>query len=274
MSRPAVPASLTFTPEVMQTMIKMCRLEKPRETCGFIVANKESPALGIRVHYMKNVAENPLRHYQMDDDAVVLAYGEFDDSGEEPIACFHSHPASEAVLSAPDLAAAADEALAYVVVSLAAPTAKVRAYRVQHFIGAHEATEIPISLRPGARLRIPEINGPWALAPGNYVRIGYQRTSQAALSVNVSKVLDCDDYQVRLDPDHKTAARSIPIARIQTIHVIRESPTGRIARDRLRAYAGQVRTALVGPGITEVPGLLADLSKAFPREIRITMEGI
>lgn len=265
--------ALTLTPAAMQNMVKICRIHFPTEACGFIVADRDRPDLGSRIVWMENVADRPGHRYAMSDEAVRQAYAEFDQAGEEPLAVFHSHPATDPVMSPDDLRDARDESLAYVVVSLSQPTPRVRAYTIERYIGNTEATEIPITVQSTKLSDLQSLPaGPWCLAPGNRVRIAYQRTNKKPLSTNVALVLGCDQDIVRLDPVHKTAARQIPLERIRSVHVLKESPMGTAMREQLRAYAAEARILLAGLDVMAVPSLLQTLYLAFPPSISITME--
>lgn len=264
---------LTLTPAAMQNIIKICRIHSPSETCGFVVADKERPDVGYRVVWMENVADKPTHRYAMDDDAVRRFYGECDQAGEEPVAVWHSHPHTEPVLSPDDLRDARDQSIAYLVVSLAGPVAAARAYSIERFIGNTEATEVPIKVVSQSISDMQTMPpGPWALAPDNQVRIMYQRTNKKPLSTNVARVVSCDGETVRLDPTHKTAARQIPLDRIRSIHVLKESTMGRAMRDQLRVYATEARILLAAGEVEAVPSLLQALHQAFPMGITITME--
>lgn len=266
---------LRVTSSTMQTVVRMCRLQSPSETCGFIVASREKPDLGSRVVWMQNMAEKPHHTYVMDNAAVQHAYAEFDQAGEDVLAVFHSHPASPAEMSQDDLANAVDTSVIYLVVSLAGDSPKARAFTVEHFIGNPIAHQVPIQVFADEKPPPVEAvkTGPWALTPGNYVRIEYQRTNKKPLSVNVARVIDCDEEAVRLDPDHKTAAKQIPLERIRSIHVLEEGVKGAVARARLRAFAGEAVALLAGPDLERLPALADALTRAFPRDITVSMSG-
>lgn len=263
---------LTVTASTMQDMIAMCRLQMPQESCGFIVAERGSRT-GTRVHWIKNSHEAPHRYYAMRDADVRAAYTEFDAADEEPIACFHSHPTTDAVLSSTDLRMAADESLAYVVVSFRTPVPKVRAFTVQHFIGNSEATPTRIVVEANTMRPTGVLAGPWALTPGNRVRICYQRTNAPKLSTNVARVVAIDDERVHLEPDHKTAAKSIDLGRIRSIHVLSEGAQGKAARIQLRQLATEAKVLLAGNDVMALPSLMDMLHLAFPKDVAITMDG-
>ncbi len=264
---------LRLTEATMQNVIRMCRLQLPGETCGFIVAEREDPTLGNRVVWMKNVAPKPVSEYQMDDNAIRLAYGEFDQQGEEVVAVFHSHPTTEPFMSQTDLTMAADDSVAYLIISFANGNPAARAYRVEHFIGNTIASQVQIQVQRVIKEEVAGLPvGPWALIEGNYVRIGYQRQQKKPISTVVARVVGCDETQVVLDPDHKTAARSLPIDRIRSVHILREGRMAAGLRQQLRVYAGEAKGLLAGHDVVALPSLLEALNRAFPPGIAITME--
>jgi proteasome lid subunit RPN8/RPN11 len=267
-------APLFVTAAAMQHAIRMCRIQLPSETCGFIVAEKDDVSLGSRMVWMSNVADNPIKEYAMGEEDVRKAYAEFDALGEEPVAAFHSHPTSEPILSLKDLERAVDPSLAYLVFSFMNPVRPVaRAYRVEQFIGNPVATQVEIQVQRSAsdsRSGLPL--GPWALMAGNHVRISYRRTGKSALSTCVATVIGCDGTVVQLNPVHKTSAQQIPLERISAIHVLKEGKPGVAARKQLRGFAGEARALLAGNDVGPLPSLLAALHLAFPPGITITMD--
>jgi len=261
-----------MTEDTMQNIIRACRTQIPAEACGFVVAEKENPTMGNSIRMMPNVHENPLRNYLMDDEQVRTAYAEFDRLEQEPIAVYHSHPVSEALMSDLDRERAADASLAYLIISFQGGRTKARAFRVRHWIGNTVPYDVPIQVQ-GKVSQVEKIpRGPWALLAGNYVRISYQRTGKTALSICVARVLDCDGDVVRLDPDHKTAARMIPLERIRSVHVLSEGAGAAAVRERLRVLAADARTLLASTNVGAVPSMLETLHQAFPAGISITME--
>lgn len=266
--------SLRITDAVMQDVVRACRIGLPREACGYIVADQEDVGLGVRVVEMKNVADNPISNCAMDDNEICSVHAEFDQAGEEPIAAWHCHPTTEPFMSTEDLAGAIDDSLIYLIVSFKYETPKARAYGVQHFIGNTIASQVPIMVEqqaPGQQaFAIP--TGPWALLAGNYVRIAYQRQHGKPLTTVTALVISCDGSTVNLNPDVKTAARALPIERIRTVHVIRESRIAAAVRMQLRSYANEVRILMAGADVPALPSLVETLSRAYPTSFTITME--
>lgn len=271
------PAVLTLTIDAVQQMVRMCRHHLPTETCGFIVAPREdggSPSVGSRVVWMQNVHPKPERHYKMDDRAVLMTYKEFDLLQEDPVAIFHCHTDSEPIMSDEDLANAADPTLAYLIVSLADPKPKIRAYGVRHFIGNNEATQIPIVIHdPPAHSPATAPAGAWALSPGNQVRIVYARQGVSRHSTTVAVVVELTDEVVSLDPQHKTAARSIPLERIVSVHVLKESDLAVRIRSDLKQRLQQASILLDWPDVKAMPDLARVLNLTFPSTMLVSLEG-
>jgi proteasome lid subunit RPN8/RPN11 len=265
--------TLSLTYSVMQEMAKGGRVRLPQEACGFVIAARSEPDVGVRVRWVRNTAPEPNIHYLMDDVEVRDLYAECDQADEDPIAVFHTHPTTEPTMSPVDLARAVDTSLAYVIISFASPTMKVRSWRVQQFIGNTIAIADPIQMRqePDQALSSPPA-GPWALLAGNRVRIVYQRTGKQVPSTCVATVVGCTVEEVTLTPDHRTGPASLPLSRIRSVHVIRESLLAAAARKGLRAYAQQAQILLAGSDVVALPSLTEALSRAFPPGITITMD--
>jgi proteasome lid subunit RPN8/RPN11 len=222
---------------------------------------------------MNNVHPEPVRSCLMDDEAVLLAYADFDQADEEVLAIYHSHPTSEPIMSDKDLKRAADESLAYVIVSFMETTPMVRAYRVQRFIGNTIPTNVPIQVVEDAPLPTKNAHpGPWALLAGNRVRIGYLRTGKKTLSTTVAIVMGCDGMDVTLEPEHKVGPRALPLDRIRSVHVLHEGAIAVSARPLLRAQAGRARTLLAGHDLAALPGITALLAEAFPVGMTVSMD--
>lgn len=268
-----MPNVLRISESAMQHMVRACRVRMPDEACGFIVADRERPDFGVRCVVMKNVHPNPHNHYRMDDQSVRLAYGDFDRNEEEVVAVFHSHPTGGPFMSDADLEAAADESLAYVIVSFDHPVRKVRAYTVKRFIGNTVASGVQIQVieeHPEPKDTLPV--GPWALQSGNRVRIGYQRVGKATLATVVATVIACDRREVTLDPDNKTGPRTLQFERIRSVHVLREGAVSAAMRTQLRAYASEARALLAGHDTMALPSLLEAMFHAYPPGVAITMD--
>jgi proteasome lid subunit RPN8/RPN11 len=114
-------------PECRALMVAHARREWPMEGCGLLVGS------GREVREIV-AARNELRsatRYRVDPRDHFAARRRARAIGLEVVGAFHSHPRSEAVPSAADLAEAWPD-LIYVIVSVAGPAeADVRAWRLQ-----------------------------------------------------------------------------------------------------------------------------------------------
>lgn len=266
------PSQVRMTQKAMQTMIRMCRNMAPTEACGFVVAQKERPDLATRVVWMQNVDPKPTHRYCMDPNAIRQAYQEFDATDEEPLVVFHCHVSTEPVLSEDDLREVQDASLAFVVVSLMENKPKVRAYAVQRFIGASTAELIPIHVVAEEPIDVASPTGPWALMAGNRVRITYARQGVKALSTCVAWVTGISEFEVMIDPDHKTSPRMISMDRIRSVHVITEGEAAQRLRDDLKTYSRQAAMLLDWPDVRLLPSIAKAISIAFPHYLLVSME--
>lgn len=107
----------------------------PHEACG-LIAGRDGTA--TRVIRCPNTADDPLRRYVMDPTAVMQALRSMAENGEssadgtegEPLAIYHSHVYSGPYPSPTDRAEARWPSSFYVLVSVRADPAEVRAYRI------------------------------------------------------------------------------------------------------------------------------------------------
>lgn len=261
--------TLSLTISTMQAVLKTCRTHSPSEACGFVVANREHPEVGVRVKWMVNIHPKPTRHYRMDDDAVVSAYAEFDKNSEEPIAVFHCHtgPGAEPLMSGEDIEAAVDPSIAHLVIALD-PKPMAQAWWVQHFIGAASVEPVEIRIVPtptAARITLP--TGPWALAPGNHVRILYRSSRKGPVDAPYSvigRVTAIEDDLVKIDPDTKGGPHAVQLQRITSVWVISEGALAQAARADARLHARQVAIMLDGGDVSAVAVLVRRLTILFP----------
>lgn len=264
-------APLQVTDRVIQTVSKICRTFLPSEACGYILASVDEPTIGIAVHFMNNIDEKPLEGCLMDPVDIVTAHKEFDDTGQEPIAIFHSHPTSDPIPSQRDLDEAQPGDIAHLIVSMTDGSPKARAWRMERFIGETVPHQVPIMVvRTSGALVTPP--GPWALLPGNEVRIAYQRHGKTTIGIAVATVTSVSESQVNIEPLNKTAARIIPMERIRSVRVTRESANARQWRLNLQRYARRV-AMLIGNGETrDLPQIAGILRVAYPPGIEIELD--
>ena len=144
--------TLYLTPTVRLKLHATCMVQRPFEACGFIVADKAQPDLGVRVIPILNAAENPRCQFKMAEGEQVRATHWVDERGLILLAVYHSHVDSPALLSDRDLTEPNDLDPLQVVLSLKDVPIDVRAYRItQPFIGVRGFERVPIEIiDPGA----------------------------------------------------------------------------------------------------------------------------
>jgi len=105
---------LTIPQNIYQTMLAHARQEYQREACGLLRGRGGQVKEFLPA---QNVAANPLTDYQV-DSATLLQALEWEDTGDELIAIFHSHPHSPPYPSATDAAQAFYPDSVYLILSL------------------------------------------------------------------------------------------------------------------------------------------------------------
>lgn len=265
-----------LTPTALQEVVQHCLSEVPREACGYVVAVKGSP-LGFRARKMRNVDPQPEGGALMDTADVLSAYEMFDAKGEDPVVAYHSHVTSPPLMSPRDRDHAVDPTLAYMIVSLEGGRPRARAYRPHlPFIGVTEHREVEIIVsEDGEHEAIRPPDGPWALAVGNEVRIGYIRPRDKGkdYATAVGRVTDLVDESVHLEPlSGRTTPPRLGLERIRSVHVLKEGEQAVALRRTLRVHARHLAAALGDGDVTSVPALAYALAVAFPADIKITVE--
>ena len=110
--------------KVRQEMIRDCLSRRPKEACGFLIAN----AAGMieRAQPMRNVEDSPIG-YSMDPKEQLAVEKQMRARGQRLIGIYHSHTATDAYPSPVDVSRAISPDVSYVLVSLkdqAHPTLK------------------------------------------------------------------------------------------------------------------------------------------------------
>jgi proteasome lid subunit RPN8/RPN11 len=104
------------------------RESAPNEACGLVAARGGTAVRTIRC---ANMHDTPTTRYRIDPREQLRAFREMDERGEELIAIYHSHPASQAYPSPTDRAEAHYPEAIYIVVSLRSSSPEVRAFRIR-----------------------------------------------------------------------------------------------------------------------------------------------
>lgn len=181
--------------DLLDAMVAHCRAEHPVEACG-VLAGRDGAA--ERHIPMRNAAASRTR-YAMDPDEQLAVWRDMEERGEQPVVIYHSHTATEATPSAPDVRYAAEPNAHYVIVSTRSDELEWRSYRIAN----GEATEEPATVvypqrtgralwcapgdLPKARARaavdtglvgVPVETHPW-LKPGTGVLVDYDALAEA-----------------------------------------------------------------------------------------------
>ncbi len=85
----------------------------------------------MRIIPCANAHETPTTRYRIDPREQLRAFREMDERGEDLVAIYHSHPASQPYPSPTDRAEAHYPEAVYVLVSLRTQTPELEAYRIK-----------------------------------------------------------------------------------------------------------------------------------------------
>ncbi|MBI2691374.1 MAG: M67 family metallopeptidase [Solirubrobacterales bacterium] len=117
---------MKFTQSQIDEMVAHARDDVPNECCG-VVSSKDGVA--EQVHRAVNAAASPLR-YEIDSADFLRIYNLIDDADQEVGAIYHSHTRSAAYPSQTDINLALWPDALYIIVSLAADEADVKAFAI------------------------------------------------------------------------------------------------------------------------------------------------
>lgn len=117
---------MKFTQSQIDEMVAHARDDVPNECCG-VVGSKDGVAQ--QVHRAVNAAASPLR-YEIDSADFLRIYNLIDDADQEVGAIYHSHTRSAAYPSQTDINLALWPDALYIIVSLAAEEADVKAFAI------------------------------------------------------------------------------------------------------------------------------------------------
>lgn len=129
---------LVIRREHLQEIVDQCRRQAPLEACG-ILSGKDGVV--SRVYPMTNIERSPVR-YLMQPEEQFKVMTEVWERGEDLVAIYHSHPASQAYPSRHDIAMAYYPEAVYVIISLAGGTDVTRAFHIRD--GSVEPVDIVV----------------------------------------------------------------------------------------------------------------------------------
>ncbi|MDT8386473.1 MAG: M67 family metallopeptidase [Thiogranum sp.] len=96
------------------------------EICGLIVARNGQP---VRCIQIRNIAEQPRQHFNMEPREQIAAFRQLREQGEELFAIYHSHPDGPAAPSATDIREAGyPDALQLIIAPHQDGSAEIRGY--------------------------------------------------------------------------------------------------------------------------------------------------
>ena len=122
-----MPQELVLSRALRDGIIAHARESAPNEACGLIAGRDRIPTRAIRC---ANAHPLPMTRYRIDPREQLRAFRDMDDRGEELVAIYHSHPASQPYPSPTDRAESHYPDAVYVLVSLRGEAPEVRAFRI------------------------------------------------------------------------------------------------------------------------------------------------
>lgn len=112
---PAYREPVRLPRPLVNQLLHHAQTDQEREVCGLIAAHAGRPTRCLPV---SNIAASPATRYEMDPEGQIDAMRTMREGDETLFAIYHSHPGSQAVPSATDLAHAAYPGTLYLIVSL------------------------------------------------------------------------------------------------------------------------------------------------------------
>jgi proteasome lid subunit RPN8/RPN11 len=130
--------TLQIEEKILTAMLKHGRREEPNEACGYLAARN-----GVVCHHFEltNIDAAP-DHYSMDPAEQFAAIRRMRQEGLQVVAVYHSHPETPARPSVEDIRLAHDPDKVYVIVSLMAGVAPIRAFKINR----GEVVEVPLQM--------------------------------------------------------------------------------------------------------------------------------
>ena len=104
------------------------RAEAPKEACGLVAGRN---ARATRVIRCTNAHPAAVTRYTIDPREQLRAFRDMEANGEDLVAIYHSHPATQAYPSPTDRAEAHYPEAVYVLVSLRDATPDIRAFQIR-----------------------------------------------------------------------------------------------------------------------------------------------
>ena len=111
-----------------EDILAHARAEAPKEACGLVAGRN---ARATRVIRCTNAHPAAVTRYTIDPREQLRAFRDMEANGEDLVAIYHSHPATQAYPSPTDRAEAHYPEAVYVLVSLRDATPDVRAFQIR-----------------------------------------------------------------------------------------------------------------------------------------------
>ncbi len=113
--------------EVFDAIIAHARRGLPHEVCGYLAGGEEE----VTRHYELTNLDKAADHFTMSPEEQFAVIKETRRQGLTIKAVYHSHPDTPARPSAEDIRLAYDPDISYVIISLTAPEAEVKSFRIR-----------------------------------------------------------------------------------------------------------------------------------------------
>ena len=130
--------TLAIEEPIISALLAHGRREEPNEACGYLAAKD---GVICRIFELTNIDAAP-EHYSMDPAEQFAVIRQVREEGLQLAAVYHSHPATPARPSVEDLRLAHDPDIIYVIVSMMAGVAPVRAFRIKQGVDS----EVPLKV--------------------------------------------------------------------------------------------------------------------------------
>lgn len=270
---------LSVTAEALQTVSALALHSPDVEVCGFLLGTND---VANHVVAVRNDAPDPRHTFVMNTDGILETYKEADANGQDVLAVWHSHPASEAIPSEHDKAVP-DIDPVQLIVSLKDGQPRCRAWRLSTpYVGERQATEVMVHVSDDGQPFVmkPSVV-PWALQKGNQVRIRYSRTEHGISSRVVTATVKgwstandvlVDHHAVLLETKRKTDPKMIDLSRIRGVEVLHEAAAAQRMRHKMTMLGRRAAHLMQNQRYDDLADIIAVLSAAFPSNIASTVE--
>jgi proteasome lid subunit RPN8/RPN11 len=124
---------------IIDGIIQQAYAELPNEACGLLVGKDNEV---IKQHALTNIDQSN-EHFSFDPAEQFQVFRSARAEGLEIMANYHSHPETPSRPSVEDIRLAYDPDILYLIVSLAAETPVLKAFKIQNGI----SSEVPVEVR-------------------------------------------------------------------------------------------------------------------------------